>query len=123
MTGRIGMVFALVAVLGLLLLIPIHHGHALHDALASIASGQTPEQPHHSGHGNGSHPNDEPPASFYCPVCVLGKAVTALVPPAGPVFLALEEADGVGHAPRNATVPVTRHEVSAQPRAPPFPIA
>lgn len=121
MTGRIGMALPLAAMLGLLLLIPVHHGHALHDVLT--AGGEASIHSHHSEQGGGSHPDDEHSPSLRCPVCVFGKATAALVPPVAPLVLAFEGADGAEHVPWDSVVPVTRHEVSAQPRAPPFSMA
>lgn len=121
MTGRIGMALALAAMLGLLLLMPVHYGHALHDVLTA-GTGAAGHQ-HHSGHGGGSHPDDEHSPSLRCPVCVFGKAAAALVPPVAPLVLAFAGADGAEHVPWGSVVPVPRHEVSAQPRAPPFSMA
>ncbi len=110
--GKPGMAFALLAMLGLLLLIPVHHHHALHQALGSVTADAA--HGHHAGHEH----SDDPSPAFRCPVCTLGKLAVLVPPPDTSVRLALH-CISAERIVLTAPVAATRYERYAQLRAPP----
>lgn len=121
--GRPGAVAGMLAMLGLVLVGPIHHLHAIARDFGAAHHADAAIQPdcheEHVGHG-GTPPAKQPTkAPIYCPVCTLGKMAAALLPPSLP---ALAVPLVLGDAPlavATAMPDSLRPAGIARPRAPP----
>jgi hypothetical protein len=123
LAGKLGAAIGVAAMLGLALVAPIHHLHAIaRDFGTAQHAGHATQQPCHGEHaGPAQGPPAKPSGSapVYCPMCTLGKMAAALLPPSLPlVAIPLV----TGDAPVFIATPTpssNRPERVARPRAPP----
>jgi hypothetical protein len=103
---------ALLALLALTLLAPVHLIHAIErDTLATVVETDCEEHDGHAQHGK-----HQP---VYCPVCALAKAAANLVVPTTPLPIRLAVVAPVHFAIDDAEAAIRPQDVLPQARAPP----
>ncbi len=111
-TARFGSAMALLALLALSLLAPVHLVHALQrDALAAAVHVDCDEPA-----GHAQHDAQKP---LYCPVCALAKAAASLVAPTTPLPVRLTVVTPVHFVIHDAGTAARPQGLLPQARAPP----
>lgn len=117
-TARFGSAMALLALLALTLLAPVHLIHAIErDALAAAEQADCEEHDGHAHHdGHAQHGKHKP---VYCPVCALAKAAASLVVPTTPLPIRLAVSAPVRFIIDDAELAIRPQNLLPQARAPP----
>jgi hypothetical protein len=117
-TARFGSALALLALLALTLLAPVHLVHALErGTLAASLHADCDDQDGHQHHGK--HDKHKP---VYCPACALGKVAASLLAPTTPVPLHAPALTPVRFVVPDAGVAARPQDLLPQARAPPVAI-